>query len=559
MASFYELAQLCETLSQTASRIQRVQLVAEFLSTLAPEEVEIAARFLAGQTLAQGENGRLKLSARAVWKAAAELAGETEPDQALLANAADFGEAIETLMRLRGAEAGPTLAVVDVARAFEAIAAIAGRAARQGKLAALRELMARAAPLEGKLLARIVIGEMRHGVGEGLLVEAIAQMAARPLAEVQRAFMLEGDVGRLARAARHGDLKLDAQAISPARPRPLRPMLAQPAADIAQAFALLDRPFALEHKLDGARVQIHRFGAEVKIFSRRLNEVTRSLPEIVTLVQESVKEDGVIMDGEVIALGADGRPRSFQDLMRRFGRVHDIQRLLREQPTALFLFDLIAWRGRLMVDAPYHTRWDALSALAQRAGLTLAQRIVAGSVKEAEAFFEDALTAGYEGVMAKALDSIYTPGARGGGWLKIKRAHTLDLVIVAADWGYGRRRGWLSNYHLAARGEKPDELLEVGKTFKGPSDEEFQTLTEQLLALKHDERGKTAFVRPELVVEVAYSDIQRSPRYPSGFALRFARIVRVREDKFAADADTVATIAQRFARQAAGVSPLGGI
>jgi DNA ligase-1 len=553
VASFYELAQLCETLSQTASRIQRVQLVADFLGAVALEEVEAAARFLAGRTVAQGDEARLKLSARAVWKTALDIAGEADVDESTFAGAADFGEAVEVLMRLRRAEMGLALTLTDVERAFEAIAAIEGRASRQAKLVALRELMARTSPLESKLLARIVIGEMRQGVGEGLIVEAIAKMASRPLAQVHRAFMLVGDVGRLARAAREGTLEAKTSTAPAAHPRPLRLMLAQTAADIAQAFALFNRPFALEYKLDGARVQIHRFDGEVKIFSRRLNEVTRSLPEIVALIQERVKDNGVIMDGEVIALGADGRPRSFQELMRRFRRLHDLERVLREQPTALFLFDLMASGGHLLIDEPYYSRWDALNNLAEDAGLALPRRIIPASVKEAEAFFEDALAEGYEGIMAKALDSIYTPGSRGGGWLKIKRAHTLDLVIVAADWGYGRRRGWLSNYHLAARGENPHELLEVGKTFKGPSDEEFQALTEQLLALKREERNGTVFVRPELVVEVAYSDIQRSPRYASGFTLRFARIVRVREDKSAAETDTVETIAQRFAQQASAI------
>jgi DNA ligase-1 len=549
MASFCELARLCDALSQTASRLQRVRLVADFLSALSPQEAEIAARFLAGRTVAQGDDARLKLSVRAVWKVAAELVAGAAPDEGIFETAADFGEAVEILMRMRGEPSGTPLTLLDVERGFEAISVIEGRAARQAKLAGLRELFARSSSLEGKLLARIVVGEMRQGVGEGLIVEAVASMTARPIAEVQRAFMLEGDVGRLARAARQGSLTLAPTTGLLSRPRPLRPMLAQPAPDVAQAFALLNRPFALEHKLDGARVQIHRFGDEVKIFSRRLNEVTRSLPEVAAMMRERLKDDGVIMDGEVIALGVDGRPRSFQDLMRRFGRVRDVDRLLREQPTALFLFDLMARDGRLLVDMPYHSRWDSLSEVAQRANLTLARRIIPGSVEEAEAFFEDAIAAGYEGVMAKALDSIYTPGARGGGWLKIKRAHTLDLVVVAADWGYGRRRGWLSNYHLAARGESPGELLEVGKTFKGPSDEEFEAITEQLLALKRDEQDGTVFVRPELVVEVAYSDVQRSPRYPCGFALRFARVVRVREDKTVSDVDTVATIAQRFAEQ----------
>ncbi|HVB82169.1 MAG TPA: ATP-dependent DNA ligase, partial [Candidatus Binataceae bacterium] len=333
-----------------------------------------------------------------------------------------------------------------------------------------------------------------------------------------------------------------------AHARALRPMLAQPAAAVADAFAILGPRFALEHKLDGARVQIHHAPGGVRIFSRRLNEVTPSLPEVAEAAAR-LGERHAILDGEVIAVDPAGRPLAFQEVMRRFGRVREVARMRVEQPVRLFVFDLLALDGELWVDRPYEERYGELARLAGGAGLALADRIVPAALEEAERFDAAAVAAGYEGVMAKALASRYTPGARGRGWLKIKHTQTLDLVIVAADWGYGRRHGWLSNYHLAARDPERGGLVEVGKTFKGPTDEQFERMTARLLALKTDETRATVFVRPEVVVEVAYNDIQRSPQYDGGMALRFARIVRVRDDKPAAEADTLAAIAAAFERQ----------
>jgi DNA ligase 1 len=296
-------------------------------------------------------------------------------------------------------------------------------------------------------------------------------------------------------------------------------------------------------------VQIHCVGNGVRIFSRRLNEITPSLPEVVEIAARMGSRKA-IFDGEVIAVDGAGRPRAFQEVMRRFGRVHDIERLRVEQPVKLYLFDLMALDGALRIDTPYAERYAALTEIAQVHDFGLAEHCEPGSVAEGQQFYARATAAGYEGIVAKALASKYMPGVRGRGWLKIKSARTLDLVIVAADWGYGRRHGWLSNYHLAARDERDGSLVEVGKTFKGLTDDDFRAMTERLLALKTGERGGTVAVRPEVVVEVAYSDIQRSPQYAGGMALRFARIIGVRSDKSAAEADTIAAVAAAFDRQA---------
>jgi DNA ligase-1 len=260
-------------------------------------------------------------------------------------------------------------------------------------------------------------------------------------------------------------------------------------------------------------------------------------------------ERSAILDGEVIAIDPRGRPLAFQELMRRFGRVKDIERLRVEQPIRLHLFDLLALDGALVIDHAYLERARMLDDLARAATLETVQRLMAPSLAQAEQFFRDAIAAGYEGVVGKALRSAYMPGVRGRGWVKVKHARTLDLVIMAADWGYGRRHGWLSNYHLAARNEQTGGFSEVGKTFKGLTDEQFREMTERLLALKISESHGTVVVRPEVVVEVGYNDIQRSPQYEAGMALRFARIVRIRSDKTASEADTIEAVARDFERQ----------
>jgi len=391
------------------------------------------------------------------------------------------------------------------------------------------------------------------------MLEAIAKMASRPVAEVRRIHMLEADLGRVVRLLRSPDAqKSVASASSAGAPahsarvvKPLKPMLAQTAADVAEAFAMLGPEISFEHKIDGARVQVHHLDSgEVRVFSRRMNEITQSLPEVVEIANR-LGARHAILDGEVIAVDRSGRPVAFQEVMRRFGRTRDVEKARAEQPVRLFVFDLLALDGALLIDHPLHERIATLGELASAAGLDLVERIVQPNLPAAEKFYADAVARGYEGVMAKSLASTYTPGARGRGWLKIKHTHTLDLVIIAAEWGYGRRHGWLSNYHLAARDHenKTGAFVMVGKTFKGFSDAQFREMTERLLALKTDEAHGIVTVRPTVVVEVAYNDLQRSPQYEGGIALRFARIVRVRDDKTPAEADTLATMSSEFERQ----------
>jgi len=522
------------------------ELAGDFLAALSPEEAEAAARFMIGRALPVGDEAKLNLSGRAVWRVAAEITDALERGEDIFAAAVDFGDAVEIVMRLRADEPAPTLTIAQVERQLGEVAAVEGRQARRRKLDLLRDLLTRATSLEAKYLAKILIREMRHGMSEGVMLEAIAHATGRPIGEVRRVNMMQGDPGRVLHALRGGDAPATAAALAV---RPLKPMLAQPADTIADAFAMLGPQLALEHKLDGARVQIHGTNGRIRIFSRRLNEITPSLPEIVELMGARLADRNFIFDGEVLAVDQQGNPLAFQELMRRFRRIREIERLRADQPVRLFLFDVLGVDNRLLIDEPYWQRFATLEEIAQGAGLEVVGRCLPATLAEGEQFYHLARAAGFEGVVAKALESRYSPGIRGRGWLKIKGVKTLDLVIVAADWGYGRRHGWLSNYHLAARGHADGEFVELGKTFKGLTDEQFRDLTERLLALKTEERAGTVFVRPEVVVEVAYSDIHRSPQYESGMALRFARIVRLRDDKASEEADTIEHVSEEFDHQ----------
>jgi len=554
--SFYDFALVCQSLSQTQSRLQMAETVGTFLAALDIDEAEIAARFVVGRAVEQGEEKRLQISGRAIWKIVAGLTGTEDQGEEIFTAAEDFGEAVEMMLKYRPNDPEPSLTIRELNEKFAAIAAIEGRHARNRKLDSLRELFERASALEAKYIAKILIREMRHGMSEGLMLEAIAKMASRPVADVRRIHMLEADLGRVVRMLRSpdgvsGELSTSVNVAAPSARivKPLKPMLAQPAVDIAEAFAMLGPEISFEHKIDGARVQVHHLGAgEVRIFSRRMNEITPSLPEVVEIASR-LGARNAILDGEVIAVDASGRPVAFQEVMRRFGRTRDVEKIRAEQPVQLFVFDLLALDGTLLIDHPLHQRIAMLAELASGSGLDLVERIVQPNLAAAEKFYSDAVAKGYEGVMAKLLASPYTPGARGRGWLKIKHTHTLDLVIIAAEWGYGRRHGWLSNYHLAARDDKTGAFVMVGKTFKGPTDAQFREMTERLLALKTDESRGTVTVRPAIVVEVAYNDLQRSPQYEGGIALRFARIVRVRDDKTPAEADTLATMSKEFEGQ----------
>ncbi|HUW94334.1 MAG TPA: ATP-dependent DNA ligase [Anaerolineae bacterium] len=547
--SFETLASLGERLEKTSSRLQMRDMIAQFLRELASDELQPGVRLLLGQVFPEWDARTLNLSWRSVLKAITHLTEASDGEwQDVFDQAVDAGEAVRLLLERMGKTTplSPSLNILEVYATLETIAEARGKGSRKQKEELLESLLSRANPLEAKYLVKNILREMRHGVSEGILLDAIAEASGAKQQTVRRANMFLGDLGEVALLALHEGQ----EGLEQTRPllfRPLKPMLAQPVQHLREALEFHRGEIALEYKLDGARVQIHKDGPVVKIFTRNLSQVTASLPEVVDQVLDQTQADEAILEGEVIAIDRQGRPLPFQHLMRRFRRVHDVEKMAQQVPVQLHLFDLLYRDGDSLVDRPYEERRRILEQT--RGTMVTAARNIPHTLAEGEEFAEQAYRDGHEGVMVKHLFSSYRPGVRGKSWFKVKHTLSLDVVIVAADWGYGRRHGWLSNYHLAVREEDSGAFLEVGKTFKGLTDVEFQLMTERLLALEAHRKGGTVYVEPRVMVEVLFNEIQASPQYESGFALRFARISRLREDKKPADADTLQTLTELFSKQ----------
>jgi len=516
-----KLVQVVETsrqVAQVSGRLEKIRLLAGLLADAAPEEIELAVAFLSGSYRQQKLN---------VGFAALQAASES------------------------GAAESASLELADVDRYFERIASVPqGKGSTSERQRLLRELFAGATSEEQHFLFRLVVGELRQGAVEGIMLEAVAPAAGIPAQQVRRARMLAGDLPSVAKAALTGATS-ELAGFATELFRPVHPMLAGSAEDPAVALEELGEA-ALEFKLDGARIQVHKAGDQVAVYSRRLNEVTAAVPELVDAVRALPARE-LILDGEIIALRDDGTPHPFQVTMSRFGRRLEIDRLRRDVPLTPFFFDLLYLDGQALLDESAGRRLAALSELAPAA--MLVPRIVTSSSEEAARFLQSALERGHEGIMAKAVDAPYEAGHRGRRWLKVKPANTLDLVVLAAEWGHGRRHGWLSNLHLGARNPADGSFVMLGKTFKGMTDEMLQWQTERLLQLEIARDGITVYVRPELVVEVAFNEVQGSTQYPGGVALRFARVKRYRTDKSASSADTIDSVQQIYHRMT-GLNPL---
>jgi DNA ligase-1 len=488
----------------TSSRLAKSAALAELLRASAPSDVPIVVSWLAGE-LPQRQIG-------VGWAALREL-----PTPA--------------------AETSLTVAAVD--SAFSAIGATSGAGSQARRATLLDALFTAATAAEQLFLRRLLGGELRQGALLGVMVDAVGQAAAVPAAEVRRAAMLAGDLPSVAAAALSGGgaaLARFALVVG----RPIGPMLAQTASSVDDALSRLGGRAIFETKLDGARVQIHRSGPDVSIFTRTLDDVTNRLPEVVEAVL-ALEVDTLVADGEAIALRADGRPHSFQVTASRFGRSTDIESARAHLPLQAVLFDLLYLDGVDLLDRPTTERLAALDRVVPVANRV--RRLVTDDAEAAQDFLAAALAAGHEGVLAKSLDAPYEAGRRGAAWLKVKPVHTLDLVVLAIEWGSGRRRGKLSNIHLGARDPATGGFVMLGKTFKGMTDEMLAWQTERFLALADGPTdGYVVRVRPEQVVEIAFDGVQGSTRYPGGVALRFARVVRYRDDKPAREADTIETV-----------------
>jgi len=430
------------------------------------------------------------------------------------------------------AAAATGLSVRDVDAAFTAIGAIAGARSNARRSDALKALLGASTPDEQAFLVNLIMGELRQGALAGVLAEGVAKAADVPGDAVRRAAMLSGDLAAAALTALTEGLPGLAK-YRLALFRPVQPMLAQTAEDVADALERLGTA-AFEAKLDGARVQVHRDDEQVRVYTRALHDVTSAVPEVVEAAL-ALPVRSTILDGEVLALRPDGSPHPFQTTMRRFGRKLDVAALRAELPLTPYFFDALLLDDADLQLAPQSERFAALARVTDR----LVPHVVTADPAVATAFLDATLAQGHEGVMAKDPASPYEAGNRGAGWLKIKRPHTLDLVVLAAEWGSGRRQGWLSNLHLGARDPDGGGFVMLGKTFKGLTDALLEWQTAALLARETHREGHVVYVRPEVVVEIAFDEVQDSPRYPGQFALRFARVKRYRDDKPAAEADTI--------------------
>jgi DNA ligase-1 len=515
MTLLADLVATSQRVGAASARGAKVRELAAFLKSLPSAEIETAVHYLSGQI----PQGRIGIAYKALREAGASPAAN---------------------------EGALTIAEAD--RSLAAIAEIRGAGSAARRTEALRTLFSLATAAEQEFLLRLVVGEVRQGALEGVMLEAIAAAADMPAAEVRRAAMYSKNLGAVARAALEEGTehlaRFQLELFVPAFP-----MLAQTAADPAEALRILGGEAAFEWKMDGARIQVHKLSDEVRVYTRSLNEVTGAVPEIVEAARELAAET-LVLDGEAIAFDAAGRPRPFQITMRRFGRKLGVEALRAELPIRAFFFDCLHIDGKSLADRPTLERIQAL-AEAVPAPLRV-PRLVTSSEAEANAFYDAAIEAGHEGLMAKSLAAPYEAGNRGSSWLKIKRSHTLDLVVLAAEWGHGRRTGKLSNLHLGALDPATAEYVMLGKTFKGLTDAMLEWQTKELLARETHHDQWTVYVRPELVVEIAFSDLQASPRYPGGLALRLARVKRYRSDKRAEEADTLESVRRIYAAQAGG-------
>ena len=547
-----EIVTTSAAVASTPSRRSKIDEIARLLVRVPADEVPIAVAFLSGD-----------LIQRQIGVGYAALIG--------------LPEAREAAQSPTSPAVAPSLTLTETDAAFQEIGILTGAGSQARRRELLASLIGRATETERQFLVRLLAGDLRQGALEGVMVDAVAKATGAPPAEVRRAHQLRGSLPEVARAAlavarasaagdaddaagpddadgaagavdRAGgvdtagaDVVVALRAFTLRVGQPVRPMLAASAPSLDAALAKIS-PAALEWKIDGIRIQIHRDGQSVRVFTRTLDDITERVPEIVTIAL-TLNVGSAVIDGEAVALLPDGRPHPFQVTSARVASQATTRTPV---PLTAFLFDLLHVDGLDLIDRPASERFDRLAAVAPAEALI--PRIVTSDPAQAANFFEDAIARGHEGVVVKALDSPYGAGRRGSDWIKVKPRATLDLVILAAEWGHGRRTGWLSNLHLGARDPQTGGFVMLGKTFKGLTDAMLKWQTERLLSLSDGTQAASARpfgvvrVRPELVVEIAFDGVQTSRRYPGGVALRFARVLRYREDKKAAEADTIDTV-----------------
>lgn len=540
-AQFSAFAETMERVRANSSKIAKVEALAAFLATLGPEDAEVVARLSTGRASARGSKDEVQVGYSTLLDVLQEVCSASRADTSrVYLKYGDLGEAAQELLAGKTATSlfDERLTISDVELALVKMRTARGKGSAEVRRGAVKSLLLRATPLEGKYIVKALTGEMRTGLVGGLLEEAVAKAHGLPKDAVAKAHLLLGDAGLLAGAAARGEL----DRVRMVQFRPVNFMLAEPLATAGEVAERFGKEIYAEYKYDGVRAQVHKRGKAVRIYSRRLEDITESFPEVAGAAL-AIEHD-FVADGEIVPF-REGRPLPFQLLQRRLRRMEGFEEAARRAPVRYFAFDLLMMDGDEVYGLRLSERSKRLAGLVEGSEISLAERSSVRTEGEIQRLFRKSRELGYEGLVVKDPDSIYTMGKRGLGWAKLKEElDTLDVVIVAAEYGHGKRAGVISDYTFAVKdGER---LATIGKAYSGLTDEEIDRMTERLKAITVKDNGYWRTVRPEVVLEVAFDSIQRSERHESGFALRFPRIKRIRDDKSAADIDTIDRVRSIF-------------
>jgi DNA ligase-1 len=563
MTSFREFAETCQAIEKISSTIETTGRVSELLRKVDAKELTLATHFIMSEVFPTWSGKQLGIGTSLLYTALSKASGmQVKSIEALIRTTGDIGEAALLILKEKRKnqvtfssflEEGIELSITEVYHRFKIASEATGKGSQDVKIKNLQFLFNSSTPREAKYISRLAIEELRIGVGEGVVRDAIAKAFDVPADAVEHAFMVTNDLGVVAEAAKKGGLEaLDTLGIE--INRPIKMMLSQISPDIDADIKEM-KEVAIEWKFDGARVQVHKDGDSVTLFSRKLENVTASLPDLVEMIHKHVKAKSAILDGEAVAVDKKGRPRAFQEILKRFRRKYDVEEKAAGIPIQLNLFDIMYLNGKTLIDLPLLERRKALescveSSVEDSKSISVDEQVLTGDLEVIEKIYKEALKAGHEGIMVKNPGSVYSPGKRGKNWLKKKPLmETLDLVIVGVEWGFGRRANLIGSYTVACYDPETSRFLQIGKVGTGLTDEQLKELTEMLTGLMGNESSGIFTVRPEVVIEVAFEEIQKSPNYASGFALRFPRFIRIRNDKAPEEADSLQRIEKVFSQQ----------
>jgi DNA ligase-1 len=564
MTSFREFAETCQAIEKISSTIDTTNKVAELLNKVDVDELPLATHFIMSEVFPAWSGEQLGIGTSLLYVALSRASGmAVKSIESLIRTTGDIGDTALLILKEKRKnqatfssflEEQSELSITEVFSRFKIASEASGKGSQEIKVKNLQFLFNSSTPREAKYISRLALEELRIGVGEGVVRDAIAKAFFVPASIVEHALMVTNDLGIVAAAAKQGGVEALEQ-LGIQINRPIKMMLSQISPDVDADIKEM-KEAAIEWKFDGARVQIHKNGNSVTLFSRKLENVTNSLPDLVEIIRKHVKADSAILDGEAVAVDEDGKPRAFQEILKRFRRKYGVEEKVLGIPIQLNLFDIMYLNGKTLIDLPLLERRKALESCVESStedskSICIDKQVITGDLELVEKIYREALQAGHEGVMVKNPNSMYSPGKRGKNWIKKKPLmDTLDLVIVGAEWGFGRRANLIGSYTVACYNPETSLYLQVGKVGTGLTDDQLKELTEMLSGLMEGgEAGGVFAIRPQVVLEIAFEEIQKSPNYDSGFALRFPRFIRIRDDKDAEEADTIQRIEKVYSQQ----------